>query len=515
MKRGKKQSRIIIVLVLLIILLISKTTIAQPCKEIVGYYPNWQWYDRNKLVSPTSIDYSKYTILNYCFFKVLPSGNIQITDAWADKNLLLGPINWAVAPVGYDTQLDFGNVAYHQPNNRLSDICHQHGVKLLPSIGGWTLSNEFPAIAADPVKRHAFAQSCVTLIQAFGFDGIDIDWEYPGYSEHSGTSSDKTNYTLFLQEIRTAIDAYGTSVGKDMLLTIAVGASPTHMSNVEWNNVAPIVDIINLMSYDFFGAFDPITNHNAPLFAPSQGDPTFNLAKAVENLTQTYHVSPSKITAGVPFYGRSMKTTSSPTLFGGTTGLTDVVTFAADEGNPLYYNVLSAMNQFDEHWDNVAKVPYLTGKSSLNTFVSYDNVESITQKAQFIVDQNLRGAIIWEITGDYVETAPNSGVIQSTPLVNAINSVFCNQPQEVTNNKAPLEIIISPNPVKNNLKIINNSSEFDSFLVYDSKGQVVIVSQLLLSGLNDVAFSELVDGVYFVAFKGSVNQLVKKIIVLK
>ena len=78
-----------------------------PCKEVVGYYPNWQWYDRNKLVNPQTIDYSKYSILNYSFFEPLANGTIKITDPWADKNLLLGPINWAVAPAGYDSSYDF------------------------------------------------------------------------------------------------------------------------------------------------------------------------------------------------------------------------------------------------------------------------------------------------------------------------------------------------------------------------------------------------------------------------
>lgn len=147
----------------------------------------------------------------------------------------------------------------------------------LPSIGGWTLSNNFPSIAADPQKRQNFANSCVELIEAFEFDGIDLDWEYPGYTPHNGTPADKENFTLLLQEISTAIDAYGESINKDMILTIAVGAAPDRMDDVEWDNVSSLVDIINVMSYDFFGAFSPSTNHNSPLYAPLEGDPTFTI----------------------------------------------------------------------------------------------------------------------------------------------------------------------------------------------------------------------------------------------
>lgn len=119
---------------------VSSQTTSCHSKEIVGYYPNWQWYDRNKLVSPSTIEYEKYTILNYCFFDVDVNGNIQITDPWADKNLLLGPINWSVAPAGYDTAYDFGNPSYHQPNQKMSDYCQQNGVTFLLLEGGLYLT---------------------------------------------------------------------------------------------------------------------------------------------------------------------------------------------------------------------------------------------------------------------------------------------------------------------------------------------------------------------------------------
>lgn len=447
-----------------------------PCREVVGYYPNWQWYDRTKLVNPQTIDYSKYSILNYAFFKPLPDGSITILDPWADKNLLLGPINWSVAPAGYDTAYDFGNPAYHQPGQQFSTICHQHGVKLLPSIGGWTLSDELPGIASNAQKRAAFAQSCVDLIEAFGFDGIDLDWEYPGFADHGGTPQDKTNFTLLLQEIRTAIDNYGQSVNKPMLLTIAVGAGADRMDDVEWNNIEPIVDIINLMSYDFFGTWDAVTNHNSPLFAPASGDPSFNLDVSVQRLINDYNVDPQKITAGVAFYGRTTKTTGTPGLHVPINGSSDQATFASDEGTPLYYNVLLQMGLFTEHWDDVAKVPYLTGNGNLNTFVSYDDERSIGLKAEYVVDHNLRGAIIWEITGDYIETAPGSGIISGTPLADTLNKVFChyqgggstNGIEEYTD-----QLRIYPNPANETVHLLSGEEHVVTVIFTDGAGAIV------------------------------------------
>ena len=82
------------------------------------------------------------------------------------------------------------NCNYHDLTKGLLHLAQSQGVEVWPSIGGWTLSDNFPAIAANPELREHFAQQCVDLISAYGFDGIDIDWEYPGYKEHSGTPAD-------------------------------------------------------------------------------------------------------------------------------------------------------------------------------------------------------------------------------------------------------------------------------------------------------------------------------------
>ena len=378
---------------------------------------------------------------------------------------------------------------------------HQNGVKLLPSIGGWTLSNNFPSIAADPTKRGAFAQACVNLISAYQFDGIDLDWEYPGFAEHGGTPQDKANFTLLLQEIRTAIDNYGASINKTMLLTIAVGAAPDKMDDVEWNNIVQVVDIINLMSYDFFGAFDPITNHNSPLFAPAQGNPEFNIHKSATRLINTYGVAPNQITVGVPFYGRSHTTTGTPGLHVPGTGNADMITFQADQGTPLYYNVIANMNLFDRYWDPLAAVPYLLGKGSLNTFVSYDDPVSVAKKAEYVVDYGLRGAIIWEITGDYLETAPGSGVIASTPLADTLNHTFCNyfgtptgQKQSFADNPT---VSVAPNPSRGQVQLTGLQTTAHVQLI-DVTGNILI-SRNIEPGDNTLDLSSLSKGLYFLA----------------
>ncbi len=165
-----------------------------------------------------------------------------------------------------------------------------------------------------------------------------------------------------------------------------------------------------------------------------------------------YGVDSDKITLGLAFYGRSSKTTGDPGLFVPTTGYVDDVTFPEDEGNPLYYNILNKLSLFEQHYDVQSQVPYLTGANSLQTFVSYDNQHSIAEKAQYIIDNGLKGAIIWEITGDYIETYPGSGVVKATPLADTLISVLNNTN---SSNEQPDKTLIriSPNPTCRDISI--------------------------------------------------------------
>lgn len=283
--------------------LLSLNTAFSQCKEIIGYFPSWQWYDRNKLVNPMTIAYSKYTIINYSFFNPQPDGTLLSYDAWADENLLKGEINWQLPQPAY------------YPNTSIIDRAHNANVKVLASIGGWTLSGNFPTIAASQSTRTAFAHACLDLCREYNFDGIDVDWEYPGFVDHNGTPNDKVNFTLLMQELRDSLTVYGTQTQNYKMLTACFGASRSNMENIEWDNVENIVDYINMMTYDFFGSWNAEANHNSPLIAPAMGDSTMNLSSCINYLVNHYNVPSTKITGGVAFYGRSAKTTTTPALF--------------------------------------------------------------------------------------------------------------------------------------------------------------------------------------------------------
>ncbi len=473
---------------------------AQTCKEVIGYYPNWQWYDRAKLIQPTSIAYSKYSIINYCFFKPEVSGLISNTDAWADENLLQGQINWSTSPTSY------------YPNTSIVDLAHNAGTKVMVSIGGWTLSDNFPSIAASASKRALFASECNRLLKFYKFDGIDIDWEYPGYAAHSGTVADKQNFTLLLQQIKDSITVLGIQNSKTYKLSACFSADPVRAAAIEWNNVTPILDMVNLMSYDFFGAWDCLANHNSPLYAPTSGDPTFNIHSAFSMLTNTYSVPSTKINIGTGFYGRSQ--TGATGLHQATNCGVDNITFSLDAGSPTYYNIANQLSLFDYYWDNTAKVPYLIGKPSgaaAGTFVSYDNKKSIAMKADYIKTHNARGTIIWEITGDYIETAVGSGIIAGTPLLDTMNYVFCNTVATSINDKSINDFQVSPNPINELLTIYINNELISEVTIFDSKGGIILNTNLHF-GNNEINTNAFAQGIYFIKVQNSEFSSVKKII---
>jgi GH18 family chitinase len=474
----------------LLTIIFTANVAAQPAKQIVGYYPNWQWYDRSQLVNPESIHYEKYTVINYAFFRPMADGSIQSTDSWADENLLLGPMVW------WPNQ-------YHDSTRSLPYLAAENGVKLLPSIGGWNDSHNFPQIAADPVKRQNFINHCILLINTYNFNGIDVDWEYPGYVPHGGGPADKQNFTLLMQELRDALNDLENATGEDYLLTSCFGPSQERMENIDWENILPVVDMVNLMSYDFHGSWDPESNHHTPLYSPAVGDPDWCIDGAFTKLTQDFGVPAEKVNIGVAFYGKALANCTQ--LYGPHSGY-DGSTFWEDEGQPLYYNILKNIDLFDYYWDNQVQCPYLLG-NSINTFVTFDDALSMGYKAQYVMDNDAKGVIIWEITGDYIETSPGSGIIAGTPLLDTINQIFNTVTSVGIRNKAT-GFHVYPNPATN-FVFVQNEAKVEIITLFSLDGKLLLQNE----NSNKLDVRNLSTGVYVLTIESGGTTLNSKLLI--
>ncbi|NOZ07710.1 MAG: glycoside hydrolase family 18 protein, partial [FCB group bacterium] len=265
-------------------------------KNIVGYFVSWGVYVRDYHVPDIPVD--KVNVINYAFANI-SNGQIALGDPYADIDMYYPGDCW-----------DPGCLrgSFHQLQILKETNPH---LKTLISVGGWTWSHYFSQVAATAESRALFAESCVEFVQQYGFDGVDIDWEYPvsgGLPGNIYSPDDRENFTLLLSELRGQLDAAG-----DYLLTIAAPASPLVIANIEVENIHPYLDWINIMSYDFHGPWggdaDVVTNFLSALY-PLEEDPLeepyhsqFNLSAAVETYLG-FGVPAEKLNPGLPFYGR-------------------------------------------------------------------------------------------------------------------------------------------------------------------------------------------------------------------
>ncbi|MCZ8519620.1 MULTISPECIES: glycosyl hydrolase family 18 protein [Paenibacillus] len=421
----------------------SKPSAAQAAADgykVVGYFTSWGIYGRNFQV--TDIDASKLTHINYAFADVcfggrhgnpapdspnkntwsctdpavplqrgsVPDGTIVLGEPWADVN--------QTVPGKTYTECQEGGCGNFERFRQLK--AQNPHLRTLISVGGWTWSNRFSDVAASPALRQTFAKSAVTFLRTYGFDGVDIDWEYPvegGIAGNSYRPADKQNYTLLLQDIRAELDAAGQQDGKYYELTIASGASQKYADNTELDKIAQIVDFINIMTYDFHGAWESETGFNAPLYSDPR-DPYDAKKFYVDGAVQIYRskgVPGSKLVLGLGFYGRGWKGCDPGTAGDGLyqtckggwdgnkvpTGTWD--DWASGNSGIFDYGDLAAnyvnKNGYTRYWNDYAKVPYVYNPTT-GIFIGYDDVESIGLKTGYIKQQGLAGAMFWELSND-------------------------------------------------------------------------------------------------------------------
>ncbi|WP_095982908.1 glycosyl hydrolase family 18 protein [Melittangium boletus] len=379
-------------------------------KKIVAYFTAWGIYGRNYQVS--NIPAAKITHINYAFSNVTSDGKCILGDSYADID----------KGGGYAGEWDPG--ALRGNFRALKELKKTNPkLKILISVGGWSWSQHFSAAAATAASRSAFVKSCVDLYikgqypgvtPANGvgvFDGIDIDWEYPvggGLPGNGNSPADKQNYTLLMQEFRNQLNAVTAQTGQQYLLTIASGASPDLLANKqETKNLANTLDWINIMTYDYHGAFESSTNFQSALYRVT-GDPVassgFYTDGTVSKMLEL-GVPASKIVLGLPFYGRGWGNVGSTnnglfqpgtptkgTWDDGQSGLTGVFDYKDLKNN---YEGKGYTKTFHAE----AKEAYLYSPST-KIWIAYDDAQSMAAKADYILSKGLGGAMAWELSGD-------------------------------------------------------------------------------------------------------------------
>ncbi|KAH8775614.1 family 18 glycosyl hydrolase [Diaporthe sp. PMI_573] len=344
------------------------------------YFTNWGIYGAN--YQPQSIPASKITRVYYAFASFGSDGTVTSSDSYADLQKHYTTDSWN----------EPGNNAYGCVKQLYLLKKQNRQLKAILSIGGWNDSPRFPAMAASAPARETFARTAVQLVTDWGFDGIDLDWEYP---ENAAQAAD---FVRLLAELRRQLTAwtFTNARGYRFLLTVASSAGPSHYNVLNLREADRYVDSWNLMAYDYAGSWDTTSGHQANLFAtPGNPDATkYSSDKAVSDYIAN-GVPASKILLGLPTYGRAFDLTGGlgQPFHGVGPGSATLQT----PGLWLYKDL--PRPGATELYDAAAGASYSYDPAA-RELISYDNVFSAKSKGSYLKAKGLAGSFFWEASGD-------------------------------------------------------------------------------------------------------------------
>ena len=347
---------------------------------------------------------TKLTHIMYAF--MLPNPN------QADFDLLKA--NYPFPPKPYYPEIPEGTLVFHDEyagqlniqNLKALKIKHPH-LKVLISIGGWTLSWTLSKILGNDVMRKRLITTATKFIVDNGLDGLDIDWEYPAKQgigfNYVDVVNDKNNLIKFLKELR--VEFILKSPNKHLEISAAIGTDPNVIKTYE--GTAPYFDFITSMTYDYAGSWGP-GGHLAALYHNPNGNMNsqFNVKAAIDNIVAAGFPN-SKIVMGLPIYARGwakvVPTDPANPIFGESVGGPGVShSLAAGEPGLTSWRHLRDLigkNGLTRYFDSVSRAPYVHNSTTGETW-SYDDPSSIKEKTIYMKNRGLAGVMYWEISDD-------------------------------------------------------------------------------------------------------------------
>lgn len=378
-------------------------------KRVVCYIGTWSVYrPGNGKFDINNIDPTLCTHVIYAFVG-LNGNKVTLLDSWRDLS-------------------DGGGLDGFRKFNELRKI--NPNLKTLVAIGGWNQRSEkYSKMSSTAESREQFANDAVKFVKKYEFDGFDIDWEYPANAGQGGVPADYNNYVELLKIVKIKFEKEG------LILSAAVAAAESTASqSYNIQEISKHLDFINIMAYDFYGAFSSGLGMNAAL-KPSTSDVGNDRQLNIEACVN-YWIScgapKEKLNLGVPFYGRAFTLNNPNNNYVGASfsGAGSAGPYTREAGM-LGYNEICEMQlkeEWDIHYDEQRCVPYA---QKGNQWISYDNIDSISQKAKFINEMDLGGAMIWSLeTDDFRGTC---GI--KYPLLNTLHNVL--------NGGQPVEPVLS------------------------------------------------------------------------
>ncbi len=390
--------------------------------QVVGtYFVEWGVYGRNFHVA--DIPAQNLTHILYGFIPVCgPNDSLQAANATGHAAL----VSQCADKQDYEVTIHDKYAALEKsyPGDNWDDAIKgnfgqlmrlkaaQPDIKILPSIGGWTLSD--PLFDLDNNQNRAvFVNSVIEFLVSYPFfDGVDIDWEFPGGGGANpalGSDTDGATYVTLMSDLRSALTTLSESTGKQYEITSAIGTSPRFIAAVDYQAASQYMDYIFMMTYDYKGAWSSELGHQTNLYASNQtADDSLSVEISV-NAMLDQGVDAGKLVVGVAKYGRGWKNitgSSDANPFNGQGGgaidgtwENGILDYKDIEANYLGGKNGQGINGWQYAWDESAQAPYLwhAGNKQL---ISFDDARSTIAKGNFVKQHNLGGVFSWEIDAD-------------------------------------------------------------------------------------------------------------------
>ncbi|KAM0212234.1 hypothetical protein ACHAPQ_005240 [Fusarium lateritium] len=369
-------------------------------KRNILYFTNWGTYGAD--YQPQNLPVKEITHVLYSFANVnAKDGSVVSSDSFADTNRLY---EGDVKEQGTNVYGCVKQLYLLKKKNR--------NLKVLLSIGGFNGSPALASGVSTQAGRQRFITTAVKLITDWGFDGIDIDWEYPANAQEA------SNYVSILSGVRKALDKYSTTnkLNYHFLLTVATSAGAGNYNIMNMKGMDAWLDAWHLMAYDYSGPWDSTTGHQANVFASKNWPLTTKLStdKALNDYIAA-GVPPKKILMGMPLYGRSFsKTDGFGKPYSGMAGNSEGIYLLKELPRP------GAKTSYNA--DLIASYTYDSNKREL---VTMDDLKSGQAKAGYINQRGLGGAFYWEASGDRLGSASVvAGVKRTLGTLEQVNNLL-------------------------------------------------------------------------------------------